>query len=536
MLKRLTIDNYALIDHLETEFPGDLVIITGETGAGKSILLGAISLLLGGKADAGILKDKSRNCVVEAEFETSGRETIIRRVLAPSGRSRAFVDDEPVTLDSLQQLSLGLVDIHSQNQHLLLSDRGFQMSVLDGYASLEEGKALYSAKYEEYQRHSRRLSEFQKQLAESDKEREFLEFQYDKLSKANLRAGELEELEAEQQQLSNVELIKENLSQAEALFEGAGDGPMTSRLKEIESSLERVRQFVPDAQQLAQRIESARVELKDIESEVSSLSEKTSFNPERLQEVDDRLALLYDLMRRSGVDDIQALIAERDRIAAVLGVGVDKELELATLQAENQKLHDQCAEAAERIHVVRLQKAPGLSQELQTLVRSLEMPLAQFEVRVEEKDTFGPDGKDDVLFFFNANGQQPKELSKCASGGELSRIMLCIKSFICHYTGMPTMIFDEIDTGISGSIADKMGRMIVEMGSSMQVMAITHLPQVASKGSAHFLVYKDGEGTLSTHIRKIEGEERVSEIARMLSGAGITEESKANARVLLSEK
>ena len=537
MLKKLSIDNYALIDHLETEFPGDLVIITGETGAGKSILLGALSLLLGSKADAGVLKDKSRNCIVEAEFiSPEGAETIIRRVLAPSGRSRAFIDDCPVTLDQLQATSSHLVDIHSQNQHLLLADRAFQMSVLDGYASLSAEIASYSVKYDAYQKHCRKLSEFEKSLAESGKEREFLEFQYDKLSKANLREGELQELEAEQQQLSNVELIKENLSQAEAIFAGDGENPLTSRLKEICSSLDKIRQFVPRAEELSQRVQSAAVELKDIRSEVESISENTSFNPSRLQEVDDRLSLLYDLMRRLDSSSVEELIAQRDRIAAMLGVGVDNEEELRRLKAENRKLHDECAAAAEAIHNKRASEAPQLSEKLQNLVRGLEMPLASFEVRVEEKESFGPDGKDDILFFFNANGAEPRELSKCASGGELSRIMLCIKSFICHYTGMPTMIFDEIDTGISGSIADKMGRMIVDMGSSMQVMAITHLPQVASKGSAHFLVYKDGGQTLSTHIRKIEGEERVNEVARMLSGAGITEESKANARVLLNEK
>jgi len=536
MLSRLTIENYALIDHLDISFPGDLVIITGETGAGKSILLGALSLLLGGKADSGVLKDSLKNCVVEAQFnEPDGKETIIRRVLSSNGRSRAFIDDSPVTLEELGKKSASLVDIHSQHQHLLLSDRKFQISVLDSFAGLSEKVELYAQEYDRYLAACKRLDALKARLSASQKEQEYLEYQYSRLEEAKIKEGELEQLENEQLQLANSESIHENLSIVSSLLEEE-EINVLGELREVESALGKIKQFMPESENLAARVDGARIELKDILEEVERLASGVVSNPQRLCEVEERLSLLYDLMRKHGVSSLEELIKVRDDLSAKLGIGVDTELEMSRLTAEVASLEKSCREKAAEIHSIRLSRAPEFSCNITEAVRSLEMPLAQFEIRVEEKETFGRDGYDDILFFFNANGNQLRELSKCASGGELSRIMLCLKSLMCKYIGMPTVIFDEIDTGVSGTVADKMGQIIVGMGASMQVVAITHLPQVASKGSAHYLVYKEGNPMPVTNIRRIEGDEREREIARMLSGASVTQEAIANARVLLKGK
>lgn len=538
MLTRLYIQNYALIDSLDISFPGNLVVISGETGAGKSILLGALSLLLGRKADASVLGDASRNCVVEAEFETGGEQTILRRVVSPQGRSRSFINDEPVTLDELKQLSATLVDLHSQFDHIMLSSSKYQLSVLDAFAGIADDAAAYRTLYESWCATGRRIAELEALSARSDSDRDYLQFQYDQLEAARLTEGEQEELEAEQNQLANSGEISEQLAAASALFD-AEDNSIGSQLRALESALDRVARFIPEASSLRERVESARIELKDVDYELSSLADNVRFSPERLQEVDDRLSLLYDLMRKHSVQSVAELIAIREDISARLGQGVDMAGQIETLKAGYAALRGKCLDAASKLHVARAEAAGRLSADLQESVRSLEMPLAVFEVKLEQLPEPGPDGMDAVCFLFSANrGSAPKELAKCASGGELSRIMLCIKALVSKYMGMPTMIFDEIDTGVSGSVAYKMGEMIVAMGQHMQVMAITHLPQVASRGNAHYLVYKDTADDGCTHsaIRRIEGQEREREIARMLSGATITEEALANARTLINNK
>lgn len=536
MLQRLSIENYALIDHLDIQFPGDLVIITGETGAGKSVLMGALSLLLGAKADASAIKDKNRNCVVEAEFCDQGREVILRRVVSPAGRSRVFVDDEPVSLDELRELSTRLVDIHSQHQHLLLADRRFQLSALDGFAGLGDMMESYKALYEEYVSKRRELAELTDAIALDEKEREYIEFQFEKLNSARLSAGELQELEQEQTILSSSEQIKEYIARAEQLFEGE-ENSIESSLREMEGILSRLTSYIPEFEDLRARVESSRIELKDVYEDVAAKGANINYSPKRLEEVDNRLALLYDLMRKHGVDSVEALIELRDKLSQRLSKGLDRSLEKEDLEKKLSSLEKECSEMAMAIHSSRVAASPELSTVLQQKIRSLEMPLANFEVSVRLRDSFAGDGQDDIVFLFNANGGQLQELSKCASGGELSRIMLCLKSLMASYVGMPTMVFDEIDTGVSGSIADKMGELIVEMGRNMQIFAITHLPQVASKGSAHFLVYKESDGGQmpQTKIKEISGEQREREIARMLSGSNLTPEALANARVLLKQ-
>lgn len=533
MLRRLLIENYALIDHLDISFPGELVIITGETGAGKSILLGALSLVLGGRSDQSVLLDRSRNCVVEAEFDDGGQTRIIRRVVTPQGRSRGFIDDEPAGVELLRDTASRLVDIHAQHQQLLLSQKDFPLTVLDGFAGLGGKAAGHERLYADLLEARRSLAGLDSRIEAASREKDYLEFQFNQLDEARLRAGELEELEEEQRRLASGESVKEQLSLADNLFEADGF-PLEARLKEIASALSKVAPLYPGFASLQDRVDSARIELKDIREEVSARGERMVFSPERLEEVDERLAQLYGLFRKFGVTDVEGLIARRDSISAQLGAGVDAELEREGLARRVADLESRCEASADALHEARLAAIPEFTEQILDRIRSLELPRARFEAVLEALPSTGASGRDSVQFLFDANGRALQPLAKCASGGELSRVMLCIKSLLASRVGMPTLIFDEIDTGVSGSIAEKMGRLIVEMGSRMQVFAITHLPQVASKGKAHFLVYKEQSPQgVRSRIRPIEGAEREREIARMLSGDEITSEALANARVLL---
>ena len=533
MLKRLLIENYALIDHLDIAFPGGLVIITGETGAGKSILLGALSLVLGGRSDVSVLQDPSRNCVVEAVFDDADGERFFRRVVTPQGRSRGFIDDEPASVEMLRAAAGRLVDIHSQHQQLLLSERDFQRTVLDSYAGLGKAVAAHGRYYQAWLEASQALQALDERLAALEREHDYLEFQYGQLEAAALREGEMEALDQEQRRLSASESVREQLAHVEQLFEGT-DGSLESRLKEAASALDKVASCYPEFAALGERIESARIELKDVLGEVSSRSGKVQYDPQRLEEVEARMSVLHGLLRKFNVQTESDLMALRDDLSARLGAAMDDRLERERLAGQVESCRTACMESAKALHAARLQAAPGLSALLQEQVRALEVPRARFQVQVEERPDFGPDGCDEVCFLFDANDRGMQPLSKCASGGELSRIMLCIKSLLAEYQGMPTLIFDEIDSGVSGRTAEKMGCLIAGMGERMQVVAITHLPQVASQGTSHLLVYKEqGPSGLRTAIRPLDPEERVREIARLLSGADITPEALANARVLL---
>ena len=533
MLKRLLIENYALIDHLDIVFPGGLVIITGETGAGKSILLGALSLVLGGRSDVSVLSDPSRNCVVEAVFEEEGKERIFRRVITPQGRSRGFMDDEPASVEMLRAEAGRLVDVHAQHQQLLLSERDFQRTVLDCYAGAREAYALHQQHYQEWLEARSALQELEARIAASEQERDYLTFQYNQLEAAALREGELEELDAEQRRLAHSEAVQEQLSRIEQLFEGT-DGSLELRLKEAASALARITPFFPEFAAFGDRIESARIELKDIRDEVSARGEKVQYDPQRLEEVESRLAVIHGLLRKFNVATEADLIALRGELSDKLGSGLDDQQSCERLRKQVEAAAAACGQSAATLHALREKAAPGLSALLQQQVRTLELPRARFSVQLETRPQWGPDGSDEISFLFDANERGLQPLSKCASGGELSRIMLCIKALLAEYQGMPTLIFDEIDNGVSGSVAEKMGRLIADMGRRMQVMAITHLPQVASQGNAHLLVYKeDGPKGLRTAIRPLAGEDRLREVARMLSGADITPEALANARVLL---
>lgn len=538
MLARLTINNYALIDALDISFPKHLVIITGQTGAGKSILLGALSLLLGAKADADVICDSSRNCVVEAEFaDDEGQQRIVRRVVTPQGRSRAFVDDMPVTLDELKKFTASLVDIHSQNSHTLLGDGSFQRKVLDSFAGNSALLGEYEACYKRFRALLKEQGELEQKVALEQKNREYMQFQFDQLDKAALEAGELERLEREQLELANAEDLKLSLQAAVNSLDNEQADVLTA-LKEACMNLSRASKVIERLEPLLQRLESSRIELKDIMQEIDAEQDRISVDDARLEAVENRIALIYGLMRKHEVDSEEALVQLKDSLRGALQEGEDLGERLAEVKKQLAAADAECAALSGKLHASRAAAAPKLSRALQDSIRGLEMPFATFGTNLEALPERGPAGADEVIFVFSSSGgDRPKELSKVASGGELSRIMLCLKAMMAQHMQMPTMIFDEIDVGVSGSVADRMGQMIVDMGASMQVIAITHLPQVASKGDAHFLVYKefDDDRTASSKIKMIEGEERVREIARMLSGQELSPEALANARVLLAK-
>lgn len=563
MLKALHIKNYVLIDSLDIEFPAGLVIITGQTGAGKSILLGALSLVMGSRADSSVIGAAGDNCVVEAEFEVNDEDgslrqyldeneidldpvdgkgqLTIRRILNSNGRSRSFVNDSPASLKVLSMLSSRLIDIHSQHETMLLSDKQFQMSMLDHFAGDSGLLQSCRTRWERLTGLKNDLDEVNANLSRTNAEKDYNQAQFERLDSAHLKDGELEELETEQKQLANAEEIKSSLYQVENYFSPSGDDAQDDRmsidsmLKESSRILDKLSSYIPSASALSERIESARLELDDVLSEVSDLESGTEISDERLQEVEERLSLLYDLLKKYSCTQVSELIELRDRLSESLADTSVLEARKSALEKEIVEAEKDLADACSDLHDARAKAVPDFSENICNSIRSLELDRAVFDV-VLEPGKPGPDGSDTILFRFSSTGKSPVDVAKCASGGEMSRIMLCLKAMMARYTNMPSMIFDEIDTGVSGSVADKMGSMICSMGDYMQVFAITHLPQVAAKGDAHYIVTKefDGDRAISS-IRKISGEDRVMEVARILSGSRVTPEAIANAKSLLGK-
>lgn len=563
MLKALHIKNYVLIDSLDIEFPAGLVIITGQTGAGKSILLGALSLVMGSRADSSVIGAAGDNCVVEAEFEVNDEDgslrqyldeneidfdpvdgkgqLTIRRILNSNGRSRSFVNDSPAPLKVLSMLSSRLIDIHSQHETMLLRDKQFQMSMLDHFAGDSGLLQSCRTRWERLTGLKNDLDEVNANLSRTNAEKDYNQAQFERLDSAHLKDGELEELETEQKQLANAEEIKSSLYQVENYFSPSGDDAQDDRmsidsmLKDSSRILDKLSSYIPSVSALSERIESARLELDDVLSEVSDLESGTEISDERLQEVEERLSLLYDLLKKYSCTQVSELIELRDRLSESLADTSVLEARKSALEKEIGEAEKDLADACSDLHDARAKAVPGFSENICNSIRSLELDRAVFDV-VLEPGKPGPDGSDTILFRFSSTGKSPVDVAKCASGGEMSRIMLCLKAMMARYTNMPSMIFDEIDTGVSGSVADKMGSMICSMGDYMQVFAITHLPQVAAKGDAHYIVTKefDGDRAISS-IRKISGEDRVMEVARILSGSRVTPEAIANAKSLLGK-
>ena len=540
MLKSLAVSNYALIENLEIDFPEGFIIITGETGAGKSILMGAIALLFGGRADLSVIKNKEKNCVVEALFELeAGKEITLRRVLSPNGKSRSFVDDEPVSAATLKELSENLVDIHAQHQHLLLADSGFQLSVLDSFAGNGELLQRYAAEYGLLSELTTRYNSLSSKIAKEEAESDYIRFQLSQLKEAKLQSGELEELEEELRILSNAGSIKSSLFNISNLISPErAELSLLQNLKEAVAICSRISSEYKSAGALQERIESCRVELKDIEQEVRAKAESVNVNPERAALVEERLSLLYTLLKKHHVDTVDELIGIMEDLEEKSGITTEHRIELEKLEEEIKSCTERRNNLASELHARRVEASERFIEKMTSSVRELEMPHAIFKIEISGLQQYNITGSDNVTYFFSANKNiPPRELAKVASGGELSRIMLCLKALMATGKGMPSMIFDEIDSGVSGSIADKMGNLLDELSKKMQIFAITHLPQIACKGNCHLLVYKDidSTGTTKTNIKEIRGEERVTEVARMLSGAELTEASIANARVLLGK-
>jgi len=555
MLTALQVRNYVLIDSLEIDFPEGLIIITGQTGAGKSILLGALGLVMGSKADSSMVSEGADNCVVEAEFETSDmsiRDVLeeneaewedghltIRRVVNRSGRSRAFVNDCPVPVTVLQDIASRLVDIHSQHQTLLLNDKAFQLDILDHYAGVTGLRQECARLWKMLSELRNELKGIDEKLARLAGERDYNEAQLKQLEAASLRDGELEELEEEQKQLANAEEIKAGLAAVEELFTSASSGgdlpSVTSSLKEAGKQLVKVGRYVPAASELAERVETCRRELEDILDEVVTVNSGTALSETRLEEVENRMSLIYGLLQKHSCADLAELIAFRDRLSDTLVDSTlleEKRMELKAQVAETQV---QLNDIASRLHDQRASAALPFASSIAESIREMELPYAVFEVILNDVPVSAT-GCDSIEFRFSSTGKNAVDVAKCASGGEMSRIMLALKSMMARYANMPTMIFDEIDTGVSGSVADKMGSVICAMGEFMQVFAITHLPQVAAKGSAHYMVSKSIDPETSkavSTIKKLSDEQRVMEVARMLSGSELTDAAVANAKSLI---
>ena len=555
MLSRLQVKNYVLIDSLEIDFPEGLIIITGQTGAGKSILLGALSLVMGSKADASMVSEGADNCVVEAEFEMGADEElralieeneaewengnlIIRRVVNRSGRSRAFINDCPVPVQVLQDISSRLVDVHSQHQTLLLSDRNFQMGILDYFAGNSDLRERCSELWRRQAGIKSELASLEAKISRLAGERDYNEAQYRQLEAASIRDGELAELEEEQKQLANAEEIKTGLSSVEELFTAASDGDrlsLDSMLKEAGRCLTKVGRYMPVAAELSERVDSCRRELDDILSDISQINSRVDMSQERLDEVDARMSLIYGLFQKHGCTTEAELIALRDSLSEMLFDSTQLEEMREELRSQLTVVSNELSSVAEALRASRRNASVSFAESIQASIRGLELPYAIFEVELLDAP-MSATGIDSVQFRFSSTGRNAVDVSKCASGGEMSRIMLALKAMRARFAKMPTMVFDEIDTGVSGSVADKMGSMICDMGSYMQVFAITHLPQVAAKGTAHYLVSKDIDPATSkavSTIKRLSDDQRVLELARMLSGSVLTDAAIANAESLL---
>lgn len=545
----MSIENYALIQQLELELSPSLNIITGETGAGKSILLGALGLIMGNRADTAVLKDSGRNCVIEGLFDMGGygletffdeneldyeRHTVIRRIVTPAGKSRAYVNDLPVQLATLRELAAHLIDIHSQNQGVLVADGEFRIRVLDSLADNRGLRAEYGRAYRALREREQELARLREEVGRNRRDEEYMRFQWQQIAALGLHEGELQELEAEQRELSNAEGILAALSEACGLMENDETGVLAA-LKTAEAALQRLGGVLEGTSDLVARIHSAYVELKDVSGEVASLAGRIEDNPARLEAVDNRIGAVSDLMRRYGAASSDELLALGNDLATRLEAITDSDAEIAELEAETGALRVTAEGLAAAVTASRTEASALFDEAVGRLLARLGMPSARFVTEITPSGALSPSGADSVRFLFNANGGEGlQSLERIASGGETSRVMLALKSIVARSTKLPTILFDEIDTGVSGKIADAMGRIIAELGDSMQVVNITHLPQVASKGETHFLVYKEASPSGNvTRIRLLDREARVGEIAKMLSGSEVTEAAVAQARALL---
>ena len=550
MITSLSIKNYALIEKLAIDFSKGFSTITGETGAGKSIILGALGLVLGKRADLASLKNKEEKCIIEAHFEISKYNllpffeandldyednTIIRREILPSGKSRAFINDSPVNLQELQDLSIFLIDIHSQQQTQELSDENVQFNIIDAIANNKEIIIEYQSILKNFKSDKSKLNLLVKRLNESKKEQEYNTFLLDELVAAQLKSGEQEILESDFEKLNNVEIIKESIDKALAIANEEQIG-VINNLKEIKVSLQKIASFSTDYSSLLERISSLTIEFDDISEEMNRCSEKLINDPEQLDLISQKLQVIYNLQKKHQVSSVEELLEIQSNLEnSVLELGnIEQEIAEFTIAIEHSTV--KLDAISKTIHSNRIESIPVLTQKLISILETLGMPNVRFKIDINSSGNYYQNGKDELQFLFSANkGTDFGLLKKVASGGEMSRIMLAVKAILAQYSKLPTLIFDEIDTGVSGEIAIRMGEIMKEMSHKMQIFAITHLPQIAAKGDAHFKVFKStvGEDTQS-ELKLLSQEERVVEIAQMLSGIIVSDSALNHAKTLLN--
>ena len=550
MLLSLSIKNYALIEYLETDFSNQFSVITGETGAGKSILLGALGLVLGNRADLTSLKDKEQKCIIEAQFAISNYnlqsffnendmdyddKTIIRREILPSGKSRAFVNDSPVNLQELQELGALLLDIHSQHQTRELTEENYQIDILDAVANNSDLVVAYKQALTSYKSIQKEVKQLTSEKEALVKEYEYNSYLLNELLVANLVDGEQEDLEQELEQLSNVEFIKENFERILAVANEEQVGALVN-LKEMKISLQKIIGFSTLYAQLYERLTSSLLEIEDIVSECEQNNEKILADPERLEFVNTKLQSIYNLQKKHQVQSIAELLVIQNELDAKVIRVDDLDGAINKLQSELNKQQSKVDEIAKTIFENRKKIVPVLIDKMKMILSQLGMVEANFQIEINHADSYYSKGKDEVVLLFSANkGTSFGSLKKVASGGEMSRIMLAIKAVLANYSKLPTIIFDEIDTGVSGEIAIKMGEIMKEMSTTMQVFAITHLPQIAAKGNSHYKVAKRNQGeTTISELNLLTSEERIQHIAEMLSGKDITDSALQHAKALLN--
>ncbi|MBM6735156.1 DNA repair protein RecN [Mediterranea massiliensis] len=550
MLRSLYIQNYALIEKLDIRFDSGFSVITGETGAGKSIILGAIGLLLGQRADVKSIRKGATKCVIEAHFDVSAYgmkpffeaneleyedECILRRELYASGKSRAFINDTPASLAQMKELGELLIDVHSQHQNLLLNKEGFQLNVLDLLAHDEAELAAYQKLYNDWRQARQDLEELVARAEQSRADEDYIRFQLEQLEEANLTDGEQEELEQEAEMLTHAEDIKAGLYRAGQAL-NADEGSVLEALKDCQNTMMGLRSVFAPAGELADRLDSVYIELKDISQEVADKEEEVEFNPARLDEVNARLNLIYSLQQKHRVDTVKALLSLQESYALQLSAITSSDEDIARLEAQVKELFSQVTAQAQVLTEARTRAAREVERQMAARLVPLGMPNVRFQVEMGVRKEPGGHGADTVSFLFSANKNGVlQNISSVASGGEIARVMLSVKAMIAGAVKLPTIVFDEIDTGVSGEIADRMADIMQEMGDNdRQVISITHLPQIAARGRAHYKVYKeDNEVETNSHIRRLTDDERVEELAHMLSGATLTEAALNNARALL---
>ena len=551
MLKEVHIRNYVLIDRLDIDFKEGFSVMTGETGAGKSIILGAMNLLLGGRADSKTIMQGTEKCTIEGSFSITGygleqffadngldydpEETILRRELSQSGKSRAFINDTPVSLTQMRDLGCRLIDIHSQHQNLALGTQSFQLDVVDTIADNSRIRLLYEQKYDAWTKLKAELARLRKEFESDNTDREYLEFQLEGLDSAHLKDGEQEELEQESDILEHAEEIKQDLFNASQIMSGDEDGCL-QKLRSALQSLRSASKNLPQAQELAERLDSCLIELKDISVTVDDTQEEINFDPARLEQVNERLDLIYSLEKKHKKESISELMELAESIRTRLDRSGSYELDIEKLTAQVEAARKEMEKSAVELTKTRQKAAEIIIKDIKALLVPLGIPNVQFGVEINPAAAYDHTGHDDLKFLFSANKAVPmQEISEVASGGEIARVMLSVKSLIAGVRTLPTIIFDEIDTGVSGAVAEKMALLMEQMsGGDRQVLAITHLPQIAALGHTHYKVYKTEESDATrTRIAQLDYNGRIREIAGMMSGATLTQAALDNAKTLI---